>query len=211
VSSGDRDEDGDGDGDGDSVDMDGMWDGDVVVDIKGTRSPTCNNQWFYGFIHTQSVRLATDVHGARFEESKYVLVHFTKARAPNAADDTHVRIGDTTIKPAEEAKYLGVVFDRNSHSDSTSNVRQRREHSSHLQFRKLQMHTGPCIPANQDGIHLCRSPTNGLRRYSVVQTLPRSYPPQPTTIGSKARFSTMGRNEGDIEDLLHYCHHCSSD
>jgi ribonuclease HI len=51
-------------------------------------------------------------HGARFEESKYVLVHFTKARSPNTTDAAHIRIGDTTIKPAEEAKYLGVLFDR---------------------------------------------------------------------------------------------------
>jgi ribonuclease HI/endonuclease/exonuclease/phosphatase family metal-dependent hydrolase len=51
-------------------------------------------------------------HGARFEESKYVLVHFTKAHSPNITDEAHVRIGDTTILPAGEAKYLGVFFDR---------------------------------------------------------------------------------------------------
>ena len=51
-------------------------------------------------------------HGARFEESKYVLVHVTKAHTANLDDEAHVYIADTTIKHAEEAKYLGVIFDR---------------------------------------------------------------------------------------------------
>jgi len=51
-------------------------------------------------------------HGARFEGSKYVLVQFTKAHMLTPEDEAQVRIGDTTIKHAEEAKYLGVMFDR---------------------------------------------------------------------------------------------------
>ena len=50
-------------------------------------------------------------HGARFEMSKYVLVYFSKAK-PNITDAAHVRIGETTIKPANKTKYLGVIFDR---------------------------------------------------------------------------------------------------
>jgi ribonuclease HI len=49
-------------------------------------------------------------HGARFETSKYVLIHFTKSRSRHTA--AHIDIGDTMIKPANEAKYLGVIFDR---------------------------------------------------------------------------------------------------
>jgi len=52
------------------------------------------------------------MHGAKFEESKYVLVYFTRTRSTNIADAAHIHIGATTIKPAEEAKYLGVLFDR---------------------------------------------------------------------------------------------------
>jgi hypothetical protein len=51
-------------------------------------------------------------HGAKFEESKYVLVHFTRACKPIIADTAQIHIGDTTISPAEQAKYLGVLFDR---------------------------------------------------------------------------------------------------
>src|SRR5579859_1214810 len=55
-------------------------------------------------------------HGARFETSKYILIHFTRARkSPNSDTNTtaaYIRIGDTTIKPAETARYLGVLFDR---------------------------------------------------------------------------------------------------
>jgi endonuclease/exonuclease/phosphatase family metal-dependent hydrolase len=53
-----------------------------------------------------------EMHGARFEESKYVLVHFTRAHSSNTAEAAYVRIGNTTIKPSEVAKYLGVIFDR---------------------------------------------------------------------------------------------------
>src|SRR5271169_2442791 len=49
-------------------------------------------------------------HGAQFERSKYVLIHFTtngklKTEAP-------IEIDGVTIHPAEEAKYLGVTFDK---------------------------------------------------------------------------------------------------
>jgi len=51
-------------------------------------------------------------HGARFELSKYVLVHFKRRTPPDTTEAAHIRIGETTIKPANEAKYLGVIFDR---------------------------------------------------------------------------------------------------
>jgi hypothetical protein len=49
-------------------------------------------------------------YGARFEMSKYVLVHFTKRRA--AEITTPIRITNTIIQPSQEAKYLGVIFDK---------------------------------------------------------------------------------------------------
>jgi len=49
-------------------------------------------------------------YGARFEMSKYVLVHFTKRRA--AEITTPIRITNTIIQPSLEAKYLGVIFDK---------------------------------------------------------------------------------------------------
>jgi hypothetical protein len=49
-------------------------------------------------------------HGAKFEESKYILVHFTrnKRQTTNAS----ISIAGTTIKPTDEARYLGVIFDK---------------------------------------------------------------------------------------------------
>lgn len=49
-------------------------------------------------------------HGAQFERSKYVLVHFTRHR--NIKTDAAITIDGTTIAPAKEAKYLGVIFDK---------------------------------------------------------------------------------------------------
>jgi len=48
-------------------------------------------------------------HGVKFEPSKYVLTHFSRSRIPPAAS---IKIGHATIEPANEAKYLGVIFDR---------------------------------------------------------------------------------------------------
>ena len=49
-------------------------------------------------------------HGAQFEKSKYVLIHFT--RTTSAQTDASVTIEGTTIQPSTEAKYLGVIFDQ---------------------------------------------------------------------------------------------------
>jgi ribonuclease HI len=48
-------------------------------------------------------------HGAQFEPSKYMLIHFTR----NTRHDVtaSIRINDTTIAPGKEARYLGVIFD----------------------------------------------------------------------------------------------------
>ena len=49
-------------------------------------------------------------HGAQFEKSKYVLIHFT--RNTSAPTDTRITVAETTIQPSTEAKYLGVIFDQ---------------------------------------------------------------------------------------------------
>jgi ribonuclease HI len=49
-------------------------------------------------------------HGAQFERSKYILVHFTRNR--NTESNTPLPINGFTIEPSEEAKYLGVIFDK---------------------------------------------------------------------------------------------------
>ena len=49
-------------------------------------------------------------HGAQFEQSKYVLIHFT--RRASSQVDAEVKINGTTIQPSKEAKYLGVTFDQ---------------------------------------------------------------------------------------------------
>jgi ribonuclease HI len=49
-------------------------------------------------------------HGVQFEPTKYVLVHYTRNR--RQATNTAIRVGDITVKPSSEAKYLGVIFDQ---------------------------------------------------------------------------------------------------
>ena len=49
-------------------------------------------------------------HRAQFERSKYVLVHYT--RNSNLSTKATVTIDNVTISPSEEARYLGVIFDK---------------------------------------------------------------------------------------------------
>jgi len=49
-------------------------------------------------------------HGAQFEQSKYVLIHFT--RNCHKATAASVTINGTKITPSNEAKYLGVILDK---------------------------------------------------------------------------------------------------
>src|SRR5947207_1080906 len=49
-------------------------------------------------------------HGAKFETSKYILVHFTRNTRISA--DAAVVINGYSISPANEARYLGVIFDK---------------------------------------------------------------------------------------------------
>jgi hypothetical protein len=60
-------------------------------------------------------------HGAQFEKSKYLLVHFH--RNNNRVKDTSpITMADITIKPSSEARYLGVILD------------QKLRFHSHLQY-----------------------------------------------------------------------------
>jgi len=49
-------------------------------------------------------------HGAQFETSKYILVHFT--RNPKRSAKASITINGFTVKASTEAKYLGVIFDQ---------------------------------------------------------------------------------------------------
>ena len=80
---------------------------DVVLGVKG-RSDKANIHKLRPMLKAaEEWRIK---HGAQFEPSKYVLVHFTRNR--NQATDAPVLAGSTTINPSREAKYLGVIFDQ---------------------------------------------------------------------------------------------------
>jgi len=49
-------------------------------------------------------------HGAQFEPSKYILIHFTRNK--NLETKAPITINGTNVNPSCEAKYLGVIFDK---------------------------------------------------------------------------------------------------
>ena len=59
-------------------------------------------------------------HGAQFEKSKYLLVHFTRNK--NLETNAEIVMPDITITPTKEARYLGVIFD------------QELKYKAHLQY-----------------------------------------------------------------------------
>jgi len=50
------------------------------------------------------------MHGAQFEKTKYLLVHFTRSKTWST--NASIEITGTTIEPTNEARYLGVIFDK---------------------------------------------------------------------------------------------------
>jgi Reverse transcriptase (RNA-dependent DNA polymerase)/Endonuclease-reverse transcriptase len=80
---------------------------DVVYGTAGT-SDIANSR------HLKQMLLKAEVwrkqHGAQFEESKYVLIHFTRNRFKSTK--APITINKTKISPSDEAKYLGVVLDK---------------------------------------------------------------------------------------------------
>jgi ribonuclease HI len=59
-------------------------------------------------------------HGVKFEKSKYILVHFTRNNTQRTTSP--VTVGEVTIQPSNEARYLGVIFDR------------KLKYQSHIQY-----------------------------------------------------------------------------
>jgi hypothetical protein len=55
-------------------------------------------------------RRLEEKHGAQFELTKNLLVHFTRSRNWNT--DVKITINSVTISPSQVAKYLGVMFDQ---------------------------------------------------------------------------------------------------
>src|SRR5438552_2378180 len=49
-------------------------------------------------------------HGAQFEPSKYMLIHFTRNTRLDVT--AGIQLNNTTIPPSKEARYLGVIFDQ---------------------------------------------------------------------------------------------------
>ena len=49
-------------------------------------------------------------HGAQFEKSKYLLIHFTRNKRKTSS--APINMADITIEAKEEARYLGVIFDK---------------------------------------------------------------------------------------------------
>src|SRR5204863_4060070 len=49
-------------------------------------------------------------HGAQFEPSKYILVHYTWNR--NLETTASITINGINVEPSNEAKYLGIIFDK---------------------------------------------------------------------------------------------------
>ena len=50
-------------------------------------------------------------HGAQFDKSKYILVHFT--RNHRQLTEASIVMNDIIINPVNEVKYLDITFDQN--------------------------------------------------------------------------------------------------
>jgi hypothetical protein len=108
-------------------------------------------------------------HGARFETSKYVLIHFTRAWKRNTT--AHIHIGDATIKPANEAKYLRVIFDNKLSFRQHIQYVAKKGTKLGLAISRITKCTWGATYQQTRTLFTCRGPENGLRSHRLVQTL----------------------------------------
>jgi ribonuclease HI len=80
---------------------------DVVYGVKGM-SDTGNVRKLKQIL--QKAEVWRKKHGAQFEPSKYVMVHYT--RNYRRSTKASITINRTHLQPSNEARYLGVIFDQ---------------------------------------------------------------------------------------------------
>jgi phage-related protein len=80
-------------------------------------------------------------YGAKFDPSKYILIHFTRnSRKPK---DVGIALEDgTQIEPSEEGKYLGVIFDRKLNFGSNTSYRAKKGTRLALAMASVARSTG---------------------------------------------------------------------
>jgi len=80
-------------------------------------------------------------HGAKFDLSKYILIHFT--RNNRRQRDVAVTLEDgTRIEPSEEGKYLGVIFDRKLNYRSNTSYYAKKGTQLTLAMANISRSTG---------------------------------------------------------------------
>ena len=98
-------------------------------------------------------------HGARFEPAKYILVHYTRRRA--AENTTPIQITDTLIQPSQEARYLGVIFDK--HLRFKLYMQKERLEVCARNVSQCPKYMEFHLPRNSETLHIGNSSKNRLR------------------------------------------------
>src|SRR5437762_13041881 len=108
-------------------------------------------------------------HGAKFETTKYILIHFTRNK--HRKTDSPVTIANVIIQPSREARYLGVIFDKNLTLQTTSSIcckERNKVCTSYLQ--NYQSNMGSRLSTPTTTIHCRRRTKNGLRCLYMAPT-----------------------------------------
>ena len=123
---------------------------------------------------------------------------------------TYIHIGDTTIKPANEAKYLGVLF------DWKLSFQQHIQHAAEkgAQFALAISRIANCTwgPAYQQTRTLFTSVAAPRMEYPAIvwhKPLPRQHP--PTDRNCKDRNGAQDGNESNPWYILHHRDFCTTD
>jgi hypothetical protein len=105
-------------------------------------------------------------HGAQFERSKYILVHFTRNR--NTESNTPLPINGFTIEPSEEAKYLGVIFDKELHFHTHLQYVAKKGTTATMALSEMQL--GSTIQTHTSTLPFGNCTTHGLRSSNLAPT-----------------------------------------
>ena len=121
-------------------------------------------------------------HGAQFEPSKYILVHFT--RNTKRTTEASLEINGIMINPAKEARYLGVTVDKKLNFKShLQNIAKKATKAALALARIAKTNWGaPCkyakqlfnaviAPRNDYTACIWHQPSNKARYSAQIRTL----------------------------------------
>src|SRR5205814_6129134 len=123
----------------------------------------------------------------------------------NKSTQASVQIANTVIQPSPDARYLGVVFDKQLRFKQCSTNRQERIQICACYFQDRKIDVGSNVPTNTNPLHhRCRSP-DGLCCNNLAPPQ-ETWPNESSTTVIKAGICTKNSDESYSGRIPDHCY-----